>query len=356
MAGLKKPTDERLFMLIKNWLSVYLPVERKASPCTIANYKQALNQFLAYLSEVKKVKLSAVSFDMMTAESLNAYLNHLQSEKNCTRSTRNNRLAAIRAFISYASACSPEYVATALEVAKIKTQKDDPFSKVAYLTENAVKAILAAPDCSTAKGRRDYVMLTVLYDTGARISELLALRLCDLRLNVTTPSATLFGKGGVIRTVPLMKETVSVLQKYLAEFHPDKPMTLCEPLFFASHKDGHRTMCAQAVRARMEKYRAIAKLRCQEVPEQIHPHMWRHTRAMHLYQHGMPLELVAQWLGHKNPATTLVYAYADTEHKRKAIEKAMAHSRITADLPADTKSFTCQVNDEELLKRLYCLD
>ena len=356
MARLKKPTDERLFMLMKNWLGVYLPTERRASPCTIANYKQALNQFLTYLAEKNGVKLAAVTFDMMNADSLNAYLNHLQTEQNCARATRNNRLSALRAFISYASACSPEYVATALDVARIKTQKDDPFSKVEYLTENAARAILAAPDVSTAKGRRDQVMLTVLYDTGARISELLELHLSDLRLSTTTPTATLLGKGGVIRTVPLAKETVSMLYKYLAEFHPDEPLTSCAPLFFTSHKNGRQKMCAQTVRVWMDKYRETAWLKCPEVPEHIHPHMWRHTRAMHLYQHGMPLELVAQWLGHRNPTTTLVYAYADTEHKRKAIETAMEHSRLTTELSASNGQPAYKITDEDLLKRLYGLD
>ena len=97
MARLKKPADERLFTLIKNWLGVYLPTERRASPCTIANYRQALNQFLTYLADRNGTKLAAVTFDMMNADSLNAYLNHLQTEQNCTRATRNNRLAALRA-------------------------------------------------------------------------------------------------------------------------------------------------------------------------------------------------------------------------------------------------------------------
>lgn len=150
------------------------------------------------------------------------------------------------------------------------------------MTENAARAILAAPDGSTAKGRRDQVMLIVLYDTDARISELLELHLPDLRLSTTTPTATLLGKGGVIRTVPLAKETVSMLYKYLAEFHPDEPLTSCAPLFFTSPKNGRQKMCAQTVREWMGKYRETARLKCLEVPERIHPHMWRHTRAMHL--------------------------------------------------------------------------
>lgn len=302
------------------------------------------------------MKLAAVTFDMMNADSLNAYLNHLQTEQNCARATRNNRLAALRAFISYASACSPEYVAAALDVARIKTQKDDPFSKVEYLTENVAKAILAAPDVSTVKGRRDQAMLTVLDDTGARISELLELHLSDLRISTITPTVTLLGKGSIIRTVPLAKETVSMLYKYLAEFHPDEPLTSFTLLSFTSHKNGRQKMCAQTVRVWMDKYREIARLKCPEVPEHIHPHMWRHTRARHLYRHGMPLELVAQWLGHRNPTTTLVYAYADTEHKRKAIEKAMEHSRVTTELSVSNGQPVYKITDEDLPKRLYGLD
>ena len=142
-----------------------------------------------------------------------------------------------------------------------------------------------------------------------------------------------------------------MLYKYLAEFHPDEPLTSCALLFFTSHRNGRQKMCAQTVRAWMNKYRESARLKCPEVPEHIHPHMWRHTRAMHLYQHGMPL-----WLGHRNPTTTLVYAYADTEHKRKAIEKAMEHSRVTTGLSSSAKQPAYQITDEELLKRLYGLD
>ena len=358
MAGLKKtrkPSDEQLFLMIKNWLTVYLPVERAMSPNTIRSYREAMNQYLDYIATSKDIPLASVTFDMMNSKTLNAFLNHLQTDFHFSVATRNNRLAAIRAFIDYASACSAEYISSAMDVDKIKSQRDDPYSKVDYMTEAAVKAILKMPDLSTKKGRRDLAILSLIYDSGSRIGELLGIRICDLRLNLNTPTVTLHGKGNVIRTVPITSEAYVILQKYLKEFQSGVPMTSETPLFYVEHHSGKQPICAQTVRERMEKYRAEAKEKCPDVPDRIHPHLWRHTRAMHLYQHGVPLELIAQWLGHKNPTTTLIYAYADTEHKRKAIEKATGTGNTAATDKIATHDETYHIDDEELLKRLYGL-
>ena len=149
-----------------------------------------------------------------------------------------------------------------------------------------------------------------------------------------------------------------VLRKYLRFFSGEGHSSLAD----ASMEDVRSFIMKTAMEVKNSTlhdiflYRETARLKCPEVPEHIHPHMWRHTRAMHLYQHGMPLELVAQWLGHRNPTTTLVYAYVDTEHKRKAIEKAMEHSRVTTGLSSSAKQPAYQITDEELLKRLHGLD
>ena len=355
----KKPTDETLFLLIHNWLKIYLPTERAASPNTISSYRDALNQYLTFLAKRNGVTLAAVTFEMMCSESLNAFLDHLQNDLNLSKATRNSRLAALRAFIQYASGCKPEYISTAMDVAKIKSQRDDPFSKVEYLTESAAKAILATPDISTKIGRRDRTILVMLYDTGARISGLLGIRLADLRMDSTAPTVTVVEKGNVRRTIPISKETMPILKQYIAEFHKGVPITSTALLFYVEHKTGQQRVCANTIRRRIDKYVIEARVKCQEVPEHVHPHMWRHTRAMHLYQHGMPLELVGQWLGHKNTETTKVYAYADAEHKRKAIEKAMLAGAPkvngTDEAETVTSSEAYCVTDEELLKKLYGL-
>ena len=320
-----KLKDEKLFKLIRNYLLVYLPVQREASPHTVTDYRTVLSQYLSFAAEKNGIKLNAVTFDMFNRENVDAYLDHLTAGKKYSPATRNNRLAAIRAFVSYASACYPEYMALESELSAIKVQKDDPFSKVDYMTENAVTALLNEPDAKTRIGLRDRTLMIFLYDSGARISEALG-----------------------VRTVPLMEKTVEHLRQYLCVFHKEESPTSAVTLFYVLHKGKKEPMNDETVRVRLQKYADSAREKCTEVPQNVHPHLWRHTRAMHLYQHGMDLALVSQWLGHANLSTSLVYAYADTEHKRDAIEKAMGgeHSGIT-------DATLCTVDDDTLLKKLY---
>lgn len=162
------------------------------------------------------------------------------------------------------------------------------------------------------------------------------------------PQVLLFGKGNKVRTVPLMEKTVEHLQQYIAVFHKEKSLTSAATLFYVLHKGKKEPMNDETVRVRLQKYADSAREKCPEIPQKVHPHLWRHTRAMHLYQHGMDLSLVSQWLGHANLSTSFIYAYADTQYKREAIEKAMGgeHSGIT-----DTT--LCTVDDDALLKKLY---
>ncbi len=217
------------------------------------------------------------------------------------------------------------------------------------MTEKAVEALLKEPDTRTAIGLRDQMIMVMLYDTGARIQEALGIRLCDLRLD-RTPTAQLFGKGRKIRTVPLMANTVGKLKNYISVFHKRESMLSEKPLFYVERKGQLQSICDDTVRIRIRKYADAAREKCGDVPETVYPHLWRHTRAMHLYQHGMDLTLISQWLGHASLETTLVYAHADTEAKRKAIEKAMGSG---TGAPEDSSSYT--IDDEDLLKQLYGL-
>ena len=306
-----------------------------------------MSQYLSFAAEKKDIKLNAVTFDMFNRENVDAYLDYLTTEKGFSTATRNNRLAAIRAFVSYASACYPEYMALESELSAIKVQKDDPFSKVDYMTESAVTALLNEPDAKTKICLRDRFLMIFLYDSGARISEALGVRLRDVKLG-NFPQVLLFGKGNKVRTVPLMEKTVEHLQQYIAVFHKEESLTSAATLFYVLHKGKKEPMNDETVRVRLQKYADSAREKCPEIPQKVHPHLWRHTRAMHLYQHGMDLSLVSQWLGHANLSTSLVYAYADTQHKRDAIEKAMGgeHSGIT-------DATLCTVDDDALLKKLY---
>ena len=170
--------------------------------------------------------------------------------------------------------------------------------------------------------------MILMYDTAARCSELLDMKVCDLRLDAKHPIAYLHGKGRKIRTVPLLSKTVQHCKQYLRKFHPTADYHSEAPLFFTVIHGTQQKMSPDTVSAFFIKYGSMAKLVCPEVPEHIHPHMMRHTRAMHLYQSGMPMVLLSQYLGHAQVETTMIYAHADTEMKRAAIQKADAVRKV----------------------------
>jgi len=340
--------DETLFSLLRDFLIIYLPNQRKCSPNTVKAYRSVWNQFLKYLSEENRVRITEVSFEMVSRKSVDGYLTWLTEEKKAAVTTKNNRLAAIRAFVDYASACRPEYISLSSELAAIKIQKVVRFPKLDYMSEDAIAALLKVPDTRTREGLRDQVFMIFLYDTGARIQEVLNVRLCDLKLG-KTPTVTLFGKGRKVRIVPLMEDSVEHLKNYLSVFHENEPTESREYLFYVIRKGVRTPVNDDTVRIRLRKYVEPAKALCSDVPDNIHPHLWRHSRAMHLYQHGMDLTMVSQWLGHSNLETTEIYAYADTEAKRAAIQRAMGSKTAETIVPKYT------VSDEDLLRRLYGL-
>lgn len=217
------------------------------------------------------------------------------------------------------------------------------------MSEAAVKALLSQPNAFTKKGLRDSFLMLMMYDTGARIQGVLDIRICDIKLG-KSPTVTLLEKGSKTHPVPLMKPTVDHLKNYMKAFHPGESVYSEQYLFYTICRGCKTQMDQSTVRKFMAAYANAARERCPEIPPNVHPHMLRHSRAMHLYQHGMDLTLVSQWLGHAQLDTTLIYAHADTEHKRTAIEAASpAGSPLKMKL--NSKRFT--VTDDETLKKLY---
>ncbi len=163
------------------------------------------------------------------------YIDWLSVENNAAPATRNNRLAAIWVFISFAAACRPEYISIVSALTAIGVQKNDLFAKVDYMSEEAVKTLLVEPDTRTEIGVRDQFLMIFLYDTGLRIQEVLDVKICDIRVD-RTPTVTLHGKGKKTRIVPLMKDTVKYLQNYMEIFHPGETWLSSEWLFYVERK------------------------------------------------------------------------------------------------------------------------
>ncbi len=325
-----------------------LPSQRRCSPHTVKAYRTAIEQLTDYVTSKNNCRLTAVTFDILDRETVSDFLDNLQ-ESGCSISTRNHKLKAIRALFAYAAMMDISLAGYYRELEKIPWKKDDESVGIEFLTESEIKALLAQPNTETRKGIRDLLLMIMLYDTGARIQELLNLQICDIQF-CKTPTVKVLGKGNKYRFIPIMPKTVEHIRRYMKLFHEGEGDYSQEYLFYTDRKEIRAPMSDDNVRKLLRQYADMARSSCPSMPDNLHPHHFRHSRAMHLYQHGMDLSLISQWLGHANLETTLIYAHADTEMKRKAIEKASsgicdmdAASEISNDL------------DDDTLKRLYGL-
>lgn len=345
MTGVK---DAVLFTAIHDFLMVYLPNQQRCSPHTIRAYRYTLSALLDFVTRCNKIPLSKVTFEMLDRNTIIAFLDDMEKNHGCSISTRNTRLNAIRSFFHYAADVEPTATIYRVEVDNVPVKKEERSCIVEHLSETAMKTILEQPNVNTRKGLRDQFLMIILYDTGARIQEILNVCLQDLHLDKTS-TVTLHGKGSKTRSVPLMEKTVVHLRNYLKVFHREENLRTERPLFYVIRDGSPKAMCTDNARRIIREYGQKAKQVCPDMPDIVHPHMFRHSRAMHLYQHGMDLSLVSQWLGHSQFETTLIYARADTEQKRRAIENATPKSSpLRTHLNADRFTIT----DEDTLKQL----
>jgi len=348
---MKKLKDEHLFRLLRNFLTIYLPEQRSCSIHTIKSYKESLNMLISFLETKKGISLFDITFDTINAQIMLEFLSWLEHERHCSTRTRNQRLAAIRAFFNYAGKIDVSLIEYQNDLRKIPMKKTADNNTFSFLSEVALKTLLSEPDIGTSKGVRDMFYMILLYDSGARNSELLNLRLKDVDLTPFRGHISVMGKGNKHRTIPIMNRTAEHCRKYLELYHKNE-RDQEQHLFYVTRNGQKFRMSDDNVARFLKSYGATAKKKCPEIPARIHPHLFRHTRAMHLYRGGMPLALLAEWLGHSQMETTLIYASADTEMKRQAIQKATNTSNpIQSDYFSDGE----WKKDEDLIRELYGL-
>ncbi len=336
-----------LFSTIHDFLLVSLPLERKCSENTIRSYKKSLELFLDFVKTKTGRPFAELSFEDINRDTLSDFLVYLEAERNCGVSTRNQRLHCIRSFYKYAAGEDISIVCHLNEIEKVRKAKQDK-PLVEHMSETAVQAILEQPDTTTHNGKRDAFIMLFLYRTGIRVQELADIKMSDIRLG-NHPSLTVCGKGSKVRSIPLRDDTARHLKHYLEHFHSGTSMYSSDYLFYTVRNGNRKRMTEDNIRCLVRKYGIAARKKCLEVPENVHPHLFRHSLAMSLYRNGVDLSLISQWLGHSCIETTLIYAHADTEIKRQAIEKAIPEeSELKQFLNAERYC----VNDEELLKQL----
>lgn len=337
---MSRKSGQQFWKHVRGYLTIYLPKIRGLSPRTIDTYRQSIAMYCSFLKEQIGIKFSTVSFDHITRDSIMQFIQWLR-ERNCGVSTCNLRLSSLKSFLRY---CADEDISLYYvyqEVKKIPLMKA-PRKPVEYMSEAAFVALLAQPDMKTVKGRRNRMVMILLYDTGTRVQELVSMKVSDLHLEARSPFVLVTGKGNKTRSIPLMAKTVAHLKEYIRRFHADSVNGNRTPLFYSIRDGMPHTLSTDAVGVLLKNYGEKARKICAEVPERVHPHLIRHTRAMHLYQSGMPLSYIAEFLGHANVTTTEIYASADVEMLREAIEK------VDPEMANETPTW----KSEESLKRL----
>lgn len=312
--------SDEFFTLVRSWLTSYLPRSRRLSPHTIRSYKTAVNTLLAFLAETRSLKLGQIGFDVLTYSTMNEFLTWLMDSRLLAASTANQRLAAIKSFLSYCAGEEAALVAVWLDVKRVRPARAPEHAPDA-LGMAAVEALIRAPGQQTRRGLRDTTMILLLFDAAARIQEVLDLTVTDVITTAGSGQVTLTGKGQKTRTLPIMDKTGRHLEQYLDLFHPGPRVP--GALFFYTIRAGqHQPMSQDNVSYLLNKHADNARKHCPEMPEHIHAHQLRHARAMQMLRAGVPLPHIKEFLGHANISTTEIYASADNKMVREAIQQA----------------------------------
>jgi site-specific recombinase XerD len=298
---------------IQRFFQEYLVRQRNVSPATVAAYRDTFRLLLHYLQKRRRQAPVSLSLDILTPDNVLGFLNHLEESRGNTVRTRNARLATLRSFVHYLTDwLGPELPAATRRILTI------PFKRqvkplIGFLTRSEIEAILAATD-DTWTGRRDHLLIFLLYNTGARISELLALRTQDV-LGPQAKQVKLQGKGRKQRTLPLWRQTQRHLRQWIRQNRLTAPMALFPNRY-------------GEVLTRFGAFRQLKKLVQRASLKQpslsrrpISPHLFRHATAMRMLEAGITSEVIALWLGHESFNTTHQYVEANLAMKKQALEK-----------------------------------
>jgi site-specific recombinase XerD len=307
--------------LLQDFFCQRLIAQRNACPRTVASYRDAFRLLLRYAqASIRKAPVELRLADL-DAPLVLGFLDHLENDRGNSVRSRNARLMAMRSFLRYASLRVPEALPSIQRVLAIPTKRfDRPL--LGFLTREQMQAVVDAPDRSTWSGERDHVMLATFYNTGARISEIINLRVVDAVLG-SDASLYIRGKGRKDRVTPLWPSTAKLLKAWLTRIRCDP----AAPLF--PNRQG-APLSRSGIERRLRRAVETARKQCPSLKRcQISPHTFRHTTAMHLLQSGVDITVIALWLGHESPATTHRYVEADLAMKERALKTLQQPSTRT---------------------------
>ena len=314
----KKRTESVFLRLLEHFLETYMPDAKGLSKNTVISYKAAFRLLIQFFYEKKRISATDITFEMLTAELINEFLDWIETDRNCSVSTRNQRLAALYAFSEYAQ--NRDFDAATsfrMEIIKIPMKKAHGKER-AFFTSSEIQILLAMPNSQTKIGMRDRVLLSVMYASGARAQEICDLRARDIRFGDDKAVLHIVGKGRKVRQVQIGEKPASMLKSYLKH----KGITENSDRYVFSSQT-HEQMTVSCVEAIFKKYVNKAKeehpnmFRCDSYP----PHSMRHTTAVCMLEAEVPLPVIKSFLGHSQLATTEIYATLSQETVHKKIRE-----------------------------------
>lgn len=323
----KKPEFEDLFFSkTKDFLDIFLARQEQRSPDTIKAYRISLSSFYSYVTEVRNLKVMKFCFSDCTYEFVLSYSQYLQETQGLSNSTVNQRLAALKSYLKYVSDGDIGLMQVYMAVQKVPLLKIPKLQRP-VLEKEDLKAFLSEPG-NTKTGRRDRVILSLLYDTAIRVSELTGIVLGDMNLNIKNPSIVIHGKGKKSRTIVLNKKCAELVKDYVLHYH-DPDAQSDTPLFYTIIHGKLNHMSQRNVERIVRKYGDRIRENHPTVPDTTYPHMLRRSRATGLYRDGVPLELISAILGHTSSETTKIYAIPSVEQMRAALSKGQTNEEDT---------------------------
>jgi integrase/recombinase XerD len=309
---------QTLAIFIKRFFSHYLPVQKGLAVNTIMAYRDAIKLLLCYAADTMKRSVEELCVEEIDESLVLGSLDHLENTRGCTPRTRNARLAAIRALFGFIAREEPSLLLHCQTIRTIPLKRTQ-HKTVDYLEENEMQALLNMVELNSRNGVRDNALLLLLYNTGARVSEIVGLKVADVRLH-GTPQVKLLGKGQKYRSCPLWPETVEALHDYLKHRTPKDPAA--QHLFLNANGS---PVSRFGVRHIIGTYATAAKSQCPSIAAKaVNPHTIRHTTAMHLLRAGNDVNMVSYWLGHADTNTTHIYVEIDMKMKLQMLQKAAA--------------------------------
>lgn len=304
---------------IHDWINIHVPSLKTNSAHTERSYRLSLSLYTRFLESSKGVTPFNLNSDCFSVERLNEWLIWLKQIRGACNGTCNNRMAAIKSLLEYIGGRDPAFSYLWIRASDhIRPLRESP-KKVTGMSRNAVQAIFAAPDTKTHIGLRDLVLMMLSYGVAARIDEILSLKIIDVHLKAKDPFVILHGKGNKVRSIYLQKRLVEWLERYVKLFHESNPKPNDFLFYSPCHGIGAK-LTQPAISKRLKLYAEIAHEKCNEVPLNLHSHLWRHSMACHWREDNINIVEIKELMGHSSLQSTMIYQDVTEEQKKAAIQ------------------------------------